>query len=274
MPRPIKSIALLIDPQLKMTRGAFLRRIVQDYWRPSGRRVRAQAPYELSPKGFDAAMVHVDLTFIPPVFSECAALYPVALNGRVTDISKRRICTTLVGPDDSYDGPVMVKTDLNHRGRVEQRWRGYQPPDLSWVLPTGAYRVFDRKRDVPTRVWSEPALVVQRLHVQRIGDRYQLNQWFFLGDRDIVSVWESSEPYVKRETVLHRPPFSYEVPDAIRRRRAELDFDYGKFDYVIEDGEAVLLDANMAPDNGIAIDNERCAIICETLAAGIDAFAR
>ncbi|MEX0810454.1 MAG: hypothetical protein WD044_17160 [Dongiaceae bacterium] len=274
MPPCIDTIAVLIDPQLKLTRGAFLRRIVEDFWRGKGRRVKVHAPYEKAPKGMDAAIVHVDLTYIPPVFGECAAQYPVTLNGQVKDISKRRICTTLVGPDDSYAGPVMVKTDLNHRGAIEQRFRGYVPPDLSWVLPTGAYRVFDRKGDVPARVWSEPALVVQRLHVQRLGDRYQLNQWFFLGDRDIVSVWESSEPYVKRETVVHRPPFSYDVPDAIRRRRAELGFDYGKFDYVIEDGEAVLLDANMTPDNGGAIDNERCAVICGTLAPGIDAFAR
>jgi hypothetical protein len=35
-----------------------------------------------------------------------------------------------------------------------------------------------------------------------------------------------------------------------------------------------LLDANLTPDNGWRIDNDRCAVICGTLAAGIDAFAR
>lgn len=274
MPRQIQSIAVLIDRKLRITRTAFLRRIVDDFWRASGRRVIVHPPFAKAPDGVDAAIVHVDLTHIPPEFAECAALYPVALNGRVTDISKRRICTTLVGPDDSYDGPVIVKTDLNHRGRIEQQWRGYEPPDLSWVLPTDAYRVFERKSQLPARVWSEPALVVQRLHVERVGERYRLNQWFFLGDRDIVTIWEGSDPYLKRTNVTHRLPFAYEVPDALRRRRAELGFDYGKFDFVIEDGEPVLLDANPTPDNGAAIDNERCGVICGTLAAGIDAFAR
>jgi hypothetical protein len=148
------------------------------------------------------------------------------------------------------------------------------PPELNWVLPKDAYRVFARKREVPARVWSEPALVVQRLHVQRVGERYRLNQWFFLGDRDIISIYEGSDPYLKQATVTHRPAFEYDVPQALRRRREELGFDYGKFDYVIEDGEPALLDANLTPDNGWRIDNDRCAVICGTLAAGIDAFAR
>jgi hypothetical protein len=37
------------------------------------------------------------------------------------------------------------------------------------------------------------------------------------------------------------------VPDFLRAERERLGFDYGKFDFVIHDGQAVLLDANKTP---------------------------
>jgi len=40
---------------------------------------------------------------------------------------------------------------------------------------------------------------------------------------------------------------SAEVPAALRAERQRLGFDYGKFDFVIHDGEPVLLDANRTP---------------------------
>jgi hypothetical protein len=272
MPPRLSSIAILVHARQKITFGAFLRRIVDDCWKPEGRRVTVNVPYA-RPVSAEAAIVHVDMTRPPPVFSEFAKLHPVALNADVRDISKRRVCTTLVDADDSYDGPVIVKTDLNHRGDSERRL-GFALPDWSWILPETGYRTFDRKADVPARVWRDDGLVVQRLHVERAGDRYLLRQWFFLGDRDICSDYHGAEPVVKQANVVVRPPLHHEVPESLRRRRAELGFDYGKFDYVIENGEAVLIDANPTPDNGTRIGNDRCAIICRHLAPGIDSFAQ
>ncbi len=268
----VSSIALVIHPRQLVSRGAVLRRIAVDVWRREGRRVLAIKPVPGEPRA-EAAFVHVDLTHIPPAFAETASRYRISVNAGVTDISKRRICTTLVSADDSYEGPAIVKTDLNHLGRSERKI-GQRVPDFGWILAGGAYRTFERKRAVPARVWREPGLVVQRLHVERVGTSYFLRQWFFLGDRDLVSIYRGSEPVVKQANVVERLPFAYEVPDEMRRRRAELGFDYGKFDFVIEDGVPVLLDANATPDNGARIDSERSRIICETLAPGIDALGR
>jgi hypothetical protein len=37
------------------------------------------------------------------------------------------------------------------------------------------------------------------------------------------------------------------VPDEIRAERERMGFDYGKFDFVVNDGKAVLFDANRTP---------------------------
>jgi hypothetical protein len=37
------------------------------------------------------------------------------------------------------------------------------------------------------------------------------------------------------------------VPDELRQRRHELGFNYGKFDFVLHQGKANLLDANKTP---------------------------
>ncbi len=50
---------------------------------------------------------------------------------------------------------------------------------------------------------------------------------------------------MKASTAVRREPAP--VPDDLRLRRAELGFDFGKFDFVIHEGRAVLLDANRTP---------------------------
>jgi hypothetical protein len=59
------------------------------------------------------------------------------------------------------------------------------------------------------------------------------------------------------------------VDDAIVTARNELGFDYGKFDYVIHDGEAVLLDINTTPTFGKAYSPEVRSKIVTQLAKGV-----
>jgi len=265
----IESLVVLRHANQYIGRTALLSGIVFGFWMPDGRRITAHRDIGDLPAA-DAAFVHVDLTRVPPRFAERAAQYPVAINARVKDISKRHICTTLVRPDDDYRGPVIVKTNYNHRALPEQRM-GLVQKDWSWILPPDRYPVFDRKDDVPARVWQDPDLVVQRLHVERHGAFYVNHNWYFLGDRDIVTTFHRSDPVSKTDTEVRRLPISHDVPEALRRRRAELGFDYGKFDFVIEDGEPVLLDANSTPqDADIGAAGTRK--IYEHLAGGLDSM--
>jgi hypothetical protein len=56
----------------------------------------------------------------------------------------------------------------------------------------------------------------------------------------------SRHPIVKSTDIV-RYEYLSEVPAELRRERERLGFDFGKFDYVLENGVARLLDANATP---------------------------
>ena len=86
----------------------------------------------------DLALVHVDLSIVPEDYLDFAAQYPIVLNGRVRDIRKTTTSRYLVRPGDGWDGPVIVKTDLNHGGSPER------------IYASRLLRRSDRARAVPT----------------------------------------------------------------------------------------------------------------------------
>lgn len=265
----IESLVVLRHARQFIGRPTLLSGIVFNHWIAEGRRVTVHREIGDLPEA-DAAFVHVDMTFVPKRFAERAAHYPIAINARVTDISKRHICNTLVDPDDDYVGPVIVKTNYNHRAIAERRI-GLVKKDWDWILPPDRYPVYEYKADVPARVWRDPDLVVQRLHVERRGDYYVNHNWYFLGDRDLVTTFFRSDPVSKTDTEVRRLPMSEDVPEKLRRIRAELGFDYGKFDFVMEEGEPVLLDANATPQDAMILAPGTLKIY-QHLAGGLDSF--
>lgn len=261
--------------------------IARECWAPLGHRVLVHRGLKTPPPA-DLAIAHVPLTRLPPRYAELWSRYPRTINGAVTDVSKRRISTDLVTEDDSYSGAVMVKTDRNHAGAAERqlrhRKRGLRARLLTMIerrlprhwfgcLPHDKYPVFARKSDVPGWVWRCRGLVVQPFHAERRGELFALHQWYFLGSHECVSSFLARDPVVKLANVAERLPLHQEVPEAIRKRRAELKFDYGKFDYVISDGVPILLDANNTPYE--APDEQshpRILAICAALAGGLADF--
>jgi hypothetical protein len=75
----------------------------------------------------------------------------------------------------------------------------------------------------------------------------------------------ADDPIVKAGTSGNER-LSGSVPEAIVKRRQELGFDYGKFDYVIHDGSAILLDANSTP--GASRSSQRVKAYAAHLAEG------
>jgi hypothetical protein len=281
------TIAILTHARQGLRPGTTIARIAHEHWLRDGHRVVVHQGLG-TPPAADVAIQHVDLTHVPQPYLDLAAHYPATINGAVADISKRRISSDLLTEDDDFAGPVMVKTDLNHAGMPERMLRRDRASlcarllslvekrlPCSWFgqLPGDQYLVFERKDAVPRWVWRSTGLVVQPLHVERRGNLFAMHQWYFLGDRDCVSTFLSSTPVVKLATVVERLPLHTTVPETMRRRRAELKFDYGKFDYVVQDGNPILLDANRTPDEGPEFPtNPRVAAICAALAGGVAAF--
>jgi hypothetical protein len=200
------------------------------------------------PRG-DLAILHVDATRTPPEYQEYGRTFPFCLNVDVTDISKHAVSDAIVA-DDGWQGPVIVKTDLNHCGlpearlnrRARLRWKKPPFPDVKTMLE---YRVFDRLSDVPMNVLSDPNLVVERFLPEPEIDGYALSNWVFCGEYDFCGRFVSRKRLVKGADVFRHELSS--VPDELRRKRKEMGFDLGKFDFAVHEGRPILLDANRTP---------------------------
>jgi len=198
----------------------------------------------------DLAILHVDATAVDPEYTALAKRYPRTINLRIRNIRKSLISDAALSRGESWDGPVIVKTELNARGAPEfyhnqvAAMRGKAAPHPQ-VTALRDYLLFDHARDVPQAVWSDPELLVEKFIPERDTRGFALRTWCFMGPRETCSRCVSAEPIVKGADVIVRELAP--VPDELRERRARLGFEYGKFDFVLHEGRPVLFDANFTP---------------------------
>ncbi len=239
----------------------------------------------------DLVIPHVNLSVVPDQYRAWLEERPHVVNAGVYDIRKRTISANLVTREDAYDGPVIVKTDLNyggmselamaHRrrrasfvGRLRGRLGGTPkltvPPvvdlETATVLPDKDYRVFTAKSEVPRGVFDNRHLVVERFLPEKRGDAYVARSYGFLGDRAYCELRGGPNPLGKPRTVRE---FCEPHPDIVEMRY-RMGWDYGKFDYVVRDGQAILLDANKTP--GTAPTPDETLRRSNALAPGIHAL--
>jgi hypothetical protein len=238
-----------------------------------------QGPRENAPA--DALILHVDLTRVPANYMRFVEQHAVVINGRVADISKRLVSRNIVNEHDDWDGPVIVKTDANYGGMKAapslKRSRRYReaitsrfPSRWSKRSTLRAYHIFDSINKVPSGVWNNPNLIVERFLAERRNDQYCLRTWLFLGEEERIAIFYSNNPVVKSVNIIGRDVIT-EVPQDLREMRRELGFDFGKFDFAVVDGQTVLFDANKTPTIG-AIPREQYRPWLGKLADGISAF--
>lgn len=263
-----------------------------DLWRTRGHEVRVLRGLEVEPEGGrgDVCILHVDLTRTPEAYLERARSYPVAVNARFVDNAKRAVSRDLVTPGDGYDGPVIVKSDLNYGGSPEQvlarRTSGWVAKRgasmrrrLPWTMRSEIrpkdYRVFERRAEVPRAVWWNRHLVVERFFTERAEGMYWLRSWVFLGDRGFVRYCGSDHPVIKAERVKVRRMADdtdpEHLPGSVRVRRDELGIDYGKIDFIVHEGKAHVIDANRTP-NSRATTPEAKRAEAERVVDGLDAL--
>jgi hypothetical protein len=198
----------------------------------------------------DLAILHVDATVVDPEYTALAKRYPRTINLGIRDIRKSVISGAGLSRGDSWDGPVIVKSELNARGAPEYyhnevaALRG-KPAPHPQVTALRDYAVFDRAGDVPDRIWRDPQLVVEKFMPERDARGFALRTWCFMGRRETCSRCISADPVVKGSSIIARE--LVDVPDELRGMRTRLGFDYGKFDFVLHDGQTVLFDANFTP---------------------------
>lgn len=196
------------------------------------------------------AILHVDATVVDPEYTALAKRYARTINLGIRNIRKSLISGAALSRDQSWDGAVIVKTELNARGAPEfyhnqvAAMRGKAAPHPK-VTALRDYVLYDHPRDVPQAVWSDPDLLVEKFMPELDPRGYALRTWCFMGTRETCSRCVSAEPVVKGADVIVRELAP--VPDELRERRARMGFDYGKFDFVLHDGKPVLFDANFTP---------------------------
>ncbi|MCE0482729.1 MAG: hypothetical protein LV479_00660 [Methylacidiphilales bacterium] len=198
----------------------------------------------------DLLFLHVNLSVVPENYLDFARRYPCCVNLVVRDIRKHSFSSLLLTPDSNYPGPVIVKTDLNCGGdperrlhphlftRFAHRWQYRFRPGRGDAL----YSTYSSLREVPPACWRDPGLVIEKFVPERIGDDYAVRTYHFLGNQEAFFLLKGREPIVKGETVTETVAFKPDPRLSDIRRR--LGFDYGKFDYVLLDGQPVLLDLN------------------------------
>lgn len=224
----------------------------------------------------DAAILHIDCSVVPQAYRALADAYPVTVNGKAVDITKRLVSGAGVGPDSDWSGPVIVKSNYNSGGRGEHyhnreaRRRGHAKPhpDVDGML---GYELYDTLAQVPDASWNNPSIVVERMIPEPDPQGYAMRSWIFFGDRERCTRYVGPKPIIKGADIIAREPAP--VPDEIREARQRLGFDYGKFDFVVFDGKGILLDANRTPGSSRNLGKMLRTANVE-LAKGFDGFLK
>jgi hypothetical protein len=194
----------------------------------------------------DLIFVHVDLSIVPEPYLEFARRYPIVINGEIADIRKSRYSTIIVKPYDQYDGPVIVKTDLNYAGRSESDRLGGKLFDQ---IPTPLhYPIYQRRSDMPEICHSISQLIVEKFLPEMDDGLFCVRSYRFFGDHGYWQRLKSSHPIVNSDSQVSSEQI--EPDPRIMEWRVKLKMDYGKLDYLVKDGESVLLDANKTMGGG------------------------
>ena len=218
----------------------------------------------------DLAFLHVDVSVVPDEYLRFVERYPKSVNLALRDIRKRNVSDNLVGPADDYDGPVIVKTDLNHGGtpevlvgaksepppmsRMERIKRRIGLKDPMRMRGPADYLIYERKSKVPGHVFDNQALVVERFLPEQHGDEYYHRRYLFLGDAERNDVWATTMAINASDREGDRT-WTEPVPAELRARRRSFGADYGKIDYVIRDGQIEIFDINRTP-TGTVMDED------------------
>ncbi|MDX2221077.1 MAG: hypothetical protein SF172_18830 [Burkholderiales bacterium] len=242
---------VLIEHALQRQTGTdYMAHLLARFWREQGHKVYLQCGTD-NPPPADLAVLHVDLTTVPQAYVEMASRYPRTINLGVTDISKRGFRgDDVLTRDSSWPGRVIVKTNANFGGRIDQYLRDCQlklglAADIADAPVLDEYPVYPTLQAVPSQYWMSPHYVVEKFTPEQDARGNYMRVWVFLGDRERSMRYRSAADVIKSANFIDGEPVA--VPDELRAWRERLKFDFGKFDYVMHEGRCVLLDVNRTP---------------------------
>lgn len=264
--------------------SAYLLHHMCEHWTASGHNVVVIKGAKQDLPDADIAILHTDITAVGADYRRIIDHYPMVINGSVTDISKTVFSDLLVTRDSGYPGPVIVKTNANYGGMREREQKflsGDHTSNIDIQRPwrrvewLDTYPVFDSLRKVPQGVWRNDKLVAEKyLTEQNESGEYLVRIWVFFGDKEVYYQSVSDEPVIKSHNTIRREFLDpKDIPQGVREKRAELGFDFGKFDFTITDDEVVLFDVNRTPGSARNVsDQDAVSELIRMLSTGLDHF--
>jgi hypothetical protein len=244
-------------------------------WERNGHRVLFHRGLDRPPAG-DLALLHHDLTVVPEAYLEVARGYRRVVNGATADIRKSRYSACLLARDDPWPGRVLIKTEANHGGHIDDALRRMaldagEAPDVETRALMDHYYLCDSLQRVPEAIWTTPGVIVEKFIPEEDERGTYVRFWTFLGGEERSFRYRAKVPLIRFSDGIDREPVP--VPDQLRAMRARLGFDFGKFDYVKHEGRYYLLDANRTPGAPDAFANDPAVkVSLDRLAGGIEAF--
>jgi hypothetical protein len=254
-------IAILRHEKAEYMSGKRVIDLLADYWREDGYNVI----FLYGTKHFvpaDLLFVHVDLSVVPDAYLTFAKRYPMIINGDIKDIRKETFSQNLLKRGDSWNGPVIVKTNKNYAGLPEllhKRQKGTMGyihqklrrtrmrMNVEWIEPTinepADYPIYRHLREVPRLYFYHSDLIIQKFMPEIENGLYCLHNMHFLGDRLSCLRMKSKNRIVNMGTA-QETEWNTEPHPKLVALRDRIGLDYGKFDYVIVDGQPILLDIN------------------------------
>lgn len=269
-----------------LLQSGYLVRHVVDHWSRLGIQFVLTTDPGVAPEG-DVGWQHLDVTEVPEDYQALVARYPTAINGGASDVHKRGTATHLVAQNDDWDGPVIVKTDLNYGGKTEDwayrrrllrhPWfhamRDRLPARVTGRIAPSAYPIHASKASVPDWVWRDRRFVVQRFIAERKGDLYGIRRWFFFGESEYAYLAHSPTPIVMGDNHLAWERLAA-LPDGLRVLRTEMGLDFGKIDYAEVAGELVIYDVSPAVSADGPAESALQREIVAALVPGLESFLR
>lgn len=267
MKTPSRIVVLLHRRDVRFARNGYLLHRLVGAWAKSGIEVRVVRDTRLIPPA-NVLIPHIDLTVRPPEYAPVLDRFPAVVNRRVSTIAKSSFSTNLLQRDDPYDGPVIVKTDLNYAGLPERLLhdpirerlldlaakagkamgllrRGRHRSELDLPRTPADYSVWPTRSAVPRGAFDNTGLVVEKFLPELWDEGCCLRYTYFLGDREMSVLLKSRENVIKGSNTISCEEIG--TPPAITTLRERMGFDFGKFDYVLRDGHVVLFDVNWTP---------------------------
>jgi hypothetical protein len=272
----VAATIVFLEHELQARLGiAYMAHAFAQRWERSGHRVLYHRGAGTPPAG-DVAILHVDLTVVPDSYRALDRHYARVVNSATWDIRKSRYSGCRVARGDVWAGQVLIKTDANHGGHVDDALRRLAAAegaagDIAARAVMDSYYLCDSMRDVPGAIWDTPGVLVEKFIPERDALGNYLRVWTFFGPEERSTRYLSRDLLIRAGNYVSRE--AVPVPDEMRAMREKLGFDFGKFDYVRHEGGYVLLDANRTPGAPARLaDDPEVAASFDRVARGIEAF--